>query len=484
MIFRILIFASLSLLTSLATQAQIKFDKIYGGTGYDHARSVQQTFDHGYIVSGFSNVSGQTDTEVFLLKTDSLGAVEWFKFHGGDEIQASMCVQQTLDSGYIVTGYTNEIIENAYDFLLMKFDQDGELTWKKTYGGADWDLSEHVEQTFDGGYILSGSTFSIGNGGEDAYLIKTDANGNVQWSKTYGGSLDDQFQNVAQCSDTGFVAIGRTNSSGMGGDDIYVVRTNKSGDTLWTKTIGNIYDDYGKSILQNSDSTFALVSVLHDTATSLNKAYITGLDTNGDIIWSNLFNTVTGDEPGIIKTVPWGGYVYCGYNQGGVGGGGQDMFAMKTNSTGAFEFARTFGGEGNELAYSIDVTNDNGFVIVGETNTVVTGLVSVYLIKTDSLGNHTTSFAIGLDDISEDLKPGIYPNPFTQALQISLPDAVAGENITLNIYDVKGLLIYTLQLPKNQNSSIELGDLPSGIYFTQLLGETFTARNKVIKAGK
>lgn len=467
---------------SFSATSQVKFEIIYGGTGYDHARSVWQTADSGYIVTGYSNFSGVTDTQVFLLKTDSAGGIQWFRFYGDEEIQAGMCVQQTLDGGYIVGGYTNENISNEYDFLLMKFNQDGDLTWKKTYGGEDWDLGEYVEQTFDGGYIIGGSTFSTGNGGEDGYLIKTDANGDMVWSKTYGGALDDQFKTVKQCADSGFVAIGRSNSLSIDNEDIYVVRTDKLGDTIWATTLGNVNDDYGKSIVENTDSTFVLISVQNDPNDELNKAYLVKLDKQGDEVWSQIFGTVAGDEPSTLKSVPWGGYVYSAYNEGGTGAGGKDMFILKTNNDGFFEYARTYGGAGDDMAFSMQVTNDNGFIIAGETNSYGDGLVNVYLIKTDSLGASSGTVVIGLDEKPENIEAGVYPNPADEAVNIVLPEKVINENVSLNLFNISGQLIQNSALEKNTTSTIDVSKLPSGIYFMQLVGESFMSRKKIIIA--
>ncbi len=477
---RLLLISILIIFCLGPTHAQIKFEIIYGGSGYDHARSVWQTNDNGYIVSGFSNVDGTTNTEVFLLKTDSVGAIEWFKFHGGDEIQAGKSVQQTMDNGFIVAGYTNENIGNAYDFLLIKFDQNGELLWKKTYGGEDWDLGEYVEQTFDGGYIIGGSTFSLGNGGEDGYLIKTDANGNVEWSKTYGGSLDDQFQTVRQCSDSGFVAIGRSTSFSNGDDDVFVVRTNKQGDTLWTKTQGDVNSDYGKSILQNPDGSFVFVGVQNEPSTGLNKAYLVKLNSLGDTEWSHIFGTVSGDEPSTVKAVPWGGYVYSAYNFGGTGAGGKDLFVLKTGDGGNFEYAKTFGGTNDDLAFSMQITNDNGFIIAGETKSYGSGLTNVYLIKTDSLGVSSGTVVIGVDEEPNEIEAKIYPNPVNTELNLVLPQDIGNNPFNFKLFDINGRLVMSRSFSGVNTFKINLEHLNEGIYFTQLIGESFVSSDKVI----
>lgn len=478
---RLFIISILTLLFLVPAKAQVKFEIIYGGSGYDHARSVWQTDDNGYIVSGFSNVDGTANTEVFLLKTDSVGAIKWFKFHGGPEIQAGKCVQQTTDGGYIVGGYTNENIGNAYDFLLMKFDQAGDLVWKKTYGGEDWDLGEYVEQTFDGGYIIGGSTFSTGNGGEDGYLVKTDASGNIQWSKTYGGALDDQFQTVRQCLDSGFVAIGRSTSFGNGDEEAYVVRTNKSGDTTWTKTLTEPTSLVGDFIEQTSDLGFVTAGRRRNLTEERNDMWHSKLDVNGQQEWVET-SDFYGYDLVCIREVPWdNGFMMGGATYAGVGAGGKDFSLFKSNSVGWFEFGKNFGGIDDEIGYSLQVTNDNGFVIVGETYTYGAGLINIYLVKTDSLGNSSGTVVIGMDEDFKKVEAQIYPNPTVDEINLVLPENVLNESLSLNMYNVKGQLVLSSKLESRSLSTIDIRQLKPGVYFLEIIGESFISRNKIIK---
>jgi ribosomal protein S11 len=154
----------------------VTFAKTYGGTGSDNASSVQQTSDGGYMVAGYTESFGAGGSDIFLIKTDASGNVIWAKTYGGTHSDYASSVQQTSDGGYIVAGYTFSFGAGINDIFLIKTDANGNVIWAKTYGGTAYDYAYSVQQTSDGGYIVAGYTRSFGAGGDNVFLIKTDAN--------------------------------------------------------------------------------------------------------------------------------------------------------------------------------------------------------------------------------------------------------------------------------------------------------------------
>ncbi len=153
------------------------WEKTFGGADADYARSVQQTTDGGYIIAGSTHSFGNGDTDTYLIKTDGNGVEEWYQIFGGANDSYAASVQQTTDGGYIIAGrITNP---GTYDVYLIKTDVNGVEQWNKKFGGPYLEFGFSVQQTTDGGYIIAGSTQSFGNGASDAYLIKTDGNGNI-----------------------------------------------------------------------------------------------------------------------------------------------------------------------------------------------------------------------------------------------------------------------------------------------------------------
>jgi hypothetical protein len=237
-----LILALLSVsLVALFTQSAyaVTFAKTYGGTNNDEASSVQQTSDGGYIVAGYTQSFGAGSWDIFLIKTDANGDVQWAKTYGGTSSDFASSVQQTSDGGYIVAGTTWSFGVGDYDIFLIKTDANGNVQWAKAYGGTNEDRAFSVQQTSDGGYIVAGYTNSFGAGSHDIFLIKTDAYGNVEWAKTYGGTDGDYASSVQQTSDGGYIVAGGTYSFGAGWVDIFLIKTDANGDIGSCGIVGN-----------------------------------------------------------------------------------------------------------------------------------------------------------------------------------------------------------------------------------------------------
>ena len=198
----------------------------YGGGGEDAGWSVCETFDGHYVIAGGTYSFGPSQ-DVYLIKMDSLGDTTWTKTYGSAARDAAKCVKQTPDGGYIITGYT--FAPGTTDVYLVKTDSLGDSLWAKLYGGIHADGGESVDQTLDGGYIITGKTASFGAGGYDLYLIRTDSIGDTIWTRTYGGSLNDVGKSVRQTQDGGYIIAGYTESSGAGGFDVYLIKTDENG---------------------------------------------------------------------------------------------------------------------------------------------------------------------------------------------------------------------------------------------------------------
>jgi len=201
------------------------WSRTHGGMSSDGAWSAQQTSDSGFIIAGwtFSYGPGYLGN-AWLVKTDSLGNHEWNRAIGGTDVDRAHAVQQTADGGYIIAGYTGSFGAGLYDMLLVKTDPSGNQDWLQTFGGAGRDYAQAVHQTTDGGYIVGGYTLSYGAGGDDVWLVKTDSDGNEEWSQTYGGDSSDVAYSVRQTNDGGYIAAGHTLSYGAGLHDVWLIR--------------------------------------------------------------------------------------------------------------------------------------------------------------------------------------------------------------------------------------------------------------------
>jgi hypothetical protein len=284
--------------------------KTYGGVNNDYSYSVQQTTDNGYIVAGWTYSFGSGNNDVWLLKTDQNGDTLWTKTYGGANYEYGITVQQTADTGYIITGYTKSFGAGDYDVWLLKTDQNGDTLWTKTYGGAGTDLGYTVQQTTDSGYIIVGYTVSFGSGGPDAWLIKTDANGDTLWTKTYGGTNIDVGQSVQQTADNGYIITGNTWSYGSGLADVYLIKTDVNGDTLWTKTYGGTGYDVGESVQQTTGNGCIIVGTTDSFGAGISDVWLLRITGVVDVAPEILSVTDIPNDQGRWVRVTWAASLY------------------------------------------------------------------------------------------------------------------------------------------------------------------------------
>ncbi len=273
-------------------------------TGGTEAYSLEQTSDKGYIIAGYTNNYGAGLADIYVVKTDSIGNMIWDKTYGGTNNEGiagygNISVQQTPDGGYIVAGYTNSFGAGGYDFYLIKTNGSGSVTWSRTFGGTgtEYGYGNSVGQTADGGYVIVGSTNSFGSGSDDVYLIKTNGLGNLIWSKTYGGTNSDYGYSVQQTVTGGYIISGSTNSFGSGGFDVYLIKTDAAGNLLWSKTFGGTGNDYGYSVDKSTDGGYVITGYTNSFGSGGDDVYLIKTDANGN---SGCYQTI----PATLVTTP------------------------------------------------------------------------------------------------------------------------------------------------------------------------------------
>ncbi|MCH8012468.1 MAG: T9SS type A sorting domain-containing protein [Candidatus Marinimicrobia bacterium] len=480
-----LIFAIIFLQIIQSRAQVITFEKTYGGTSGDWGNSVQQTDDGGYIITGTTLSFGAGSNHLYLVKTDANGDTLWTKTYGGTETETGRSVQQT-DGGYIITGWTDSFGAGSSDVYLVKTDVIGDTLWTKTFGGANDDWSNSVQQTDDGGYIIGGGTGSFGAGERDVYLIKIDTNGDTLWTKTFGGTSSERGHSVQQTDDGGYIITGYTHSFGAGGSDVYLVKTDTNGDTLWTKTFGGTSLDEGHSVQQTDDGGYIITGSTSSFGAGNSDVYLVKTDTNGDTLWTKTYGGTSADVGNSVKQTDDGGYIIAGLS-GSFGAGDADVYLVKTDTNGDTLWTKTFGGSGGwDEGNSVQQTEDGGYIITGRISSFGAGNADVYLIKTDSLGNagevgieeeHTSHYPIRFW-IAQN-----YPNPFnpTTTIEFSLPTSGL---VTLTVYDVMARNVETI-LNQHMDAGIHsvqwnANKVPSGIYFVKMVSENFSQTRKMV----
>jgi len=358
----------------------------FGGSSLDFGEVVRQTADGGYIIAGATDSYGAGLRDVYLVKTDASGNKEWGKTFGGGGWDFAYSVEPTTDGGYIIAGTTGSYGAGSYDVYLIKTDASGNKEWEKTFGGSGWDNAYSVGQTTDGGYIIAGTTGSYGAGWDDVYLIKADASGNKEWEKTFGGSSWDNAYSVEPTTDGGYIIAGATSSYGVGSYDVYLIKTDASGNKEWEKTIGGGGWDNAYSVRQTTDGGYIIAGTTDSYGAGLEDVYLIKTDASGNKEWEKTSGGSSSDFAYSVKPTTDGGYIIAGATSS-CGAGSYDVYLIKTDASGNKEWEKAIGGSSSDFAYSVEQTTDGGYIIAGATDSHGAGGGDVYLVKVSPLIN-------------------------------------------------------------------------------------------------
>ncbi len=311
-----------------------EWTKIMGGTFAERGNSVIQTPDGGYVVTGYTATYGAGGVDLWLVKFNSSGVEQWTKTLGGTGNEFGESVVRTTDGGYAVVGSTTSFGAGNSDILIAKFSSSGAEQWTKTLGGSNADSAADIIQTTDGGYAVTGQGGMADSFG-DLVLAKVDNKGVEEWTKTVGTTnLPDFGSSLIQTSDGGYVVTGNTTSYGIG-DDAWVLKFDASGAEEWTRTYGGTESISGIGIAQTADGGYILSATdLDEIDTAAGGLWLVKLEWNGIVSWNKMFAGSLGDEvAGPVIQTSDGGYAVTG-TTGSYGATGSNLWLIKTNSSG------------------------------------------------------------------------------------------------------------------------------------------------------
>ncbi|MFX0194902.1 MAG: carboxypeptidase regulatory-like domain-containing protein [Candidatus Hodarchaeota archaeon] len=311
-------------------------------------------------------------------------AIQWENTFGGNSDDTSSAVQQTSDGGYIIAGTTESYSTWGSDVYLIKTDAGGNKVWQQCFNKSEEDDGWSVQQTSDGGYIIAGRAYLGGEKGHDVYLIKTNSSGSKQWESTFGGNSYDYGYSVQQTSDGGYIIAGVTNSYGAGFTDVYIVKTNSSGEMQWQRTFGGGSSDYGKSVELTSDGGYIIAGQTGSFGAGGPDAYLVKIDSSGNMQWQETFGGSMYDTANSVQQTSDGGYILTGWTS--YPGGDWNVYLVKTNSVGTMQWEKRFGGSNHDYGHSVQQTSDGGYIIAGSTWSFGAEYGDVYLLKTDGSG--------------------------------------------------------------------------------------------------
>jgi hypothetical protein len=354
---------------------------------------------HGDTVSGIVTIEANVVDKVSPAKKiiqKAPSGIQKVEFYI-DDILVKIDTEYPYTYDWDTTQYANKnhkITVIAYDNLnhtgstSIEVEVSGGIeVWQKTYGGSEWDGASSIQQTNDGGYIVAGVTNSFGAGGSDVYIIKLDADGNKVWEKIYGGSSSDGAYSIQQTNDGGYIVAGYTYSFGAGGSDVYIIKLDADGNKVWEKIYGGSSEDRAYSIQQTTDGRYIVAGYTNSFGAGGYDVYIIKLGENGNKVWEKIFGGSKWDEAYSIQQTNDGGYIVAGYTNS-FGAGGSDVYVIKLDENGNKVWEKTYGGSSDVIMLnSIQQTSDGGYIVAGLINSFGARGYDVYVIRMDICGN-------------------------------------------------------------------------------------------------
>tara|TARA_B100002052_G_scaffold152202_1_gene138838 strand:- start:151 stop:1473 length:1323 start_codon:yes stop_codon:yes gene_type:complete len=292
-----------------------QWSKTFGSEYWDFGKSIQQTTNGGYVIAGYINGFGMGGGNAYLLKVDENGEEQWSQIF---DFGIAESVQQTTDGGYIITGY------DSSDIYLVKTDENGEQQWSQTFGESFNDRAMFVQQTTDGGYVITGCTSvinSLGNATKDIYLTKITANGEQQWSQTFGGPGNDKAHCIQQTADGGYIITGEDEEGvyNPGNDfwtensDLYLIKTNELGQEEWAQRFGEAGNDCGRSVQQTSDGGYIIAGHVTPGKNQNSNIYLLKTNDSGEEQWSQTFGGAGDDTAQSVQQTSDEGYIIAAH---------------------------------------------------------------------------------------------------------------------------------------------------------------------------
>jgi hypothetical protein len=324
----------------------------YDAGNVEKAYMARTTDDGGYIVCGSTRLPDPGDTDAYLVRTGRAGDVIWTGSYGGAHIEEFYDVLQTSDGGYAAVGYTSTNTAGYFDVYFIRTDAGGDTLWTRTYGGSVYDYGYSVAETPDGGFIIAGRTSSFGRGWRCAYFIRTDAYGDTLWTRAHGGWGKEEAYSVIALAGGGYAAVGYTESYGAGGADVWLMRLDAGGDTVWTRTYGGSLDERGEDIKRTADKGFIIAGSSSSFTPNLHDMYLVKVDAAGDTMWTRTYGGPEMEHARSVEQIPGGGYMVCGWT-----------FSMGAGNGDAFLAALAPSGGCPQIQKVSDIPSDNGVYV-------------------------------------------------------------------------------------------------------------------------
>jgi len=365
----------------------------FGGAYADSIAVMRATPDGGFVLGGSTDSFGQGSGDMLLIKTDACGNREWMRSFGGEGKDKGHGLALTPDGGYILVGESSsdDASGNAY---VVKTDAQGQREWSVTHGGNSYEWAESVTVTSDGGYVISAKTYSFGPNTpmwHNAMIFKLDATGKLLWSRVFGaenGSMDPVvIQEVKKVGGQwdGLLMVGGSEGFGQGKDDVWLMKLTANGSHEWSVVHGSSGDENAFRFLQTPDMGYVIVSDTNGFSSSAASALILKTDVSGKLLWAKRYGLDGKTEPhDLIARAD--GFVIAGFTLAATAGG-VDAFLMSVGQDGAVQWMRTYGGALDDRGFAMAAAADGGVALAGDTMSNGAGGYDGWLVKTAADGS-------------------------------------------------------------------------------------------------
>jgi hypothetical protein len=491
-----------------ATSQSIEWQKLYGGSGSDLGQRIMQLQDGGYLMASFTystdgDLAGNAEgRNIWLLKLDGAGEIIWQEWYGTIPHGSARLDVKPVSDGYVIV---TSVLEEALDVdcvimnmtgWVFKVDEVGEMVWQKCFGGSLDDNSNSIEPTADGGYIIcGGSTSNDGdlpgnNGFGDVWVFKITAEGDLTWSRNYGGSNIEGSRSVIHVSTGGYLVAANIRSSDLFfegcntydqfGTTAAIIRLDAEGDVIWVRCLGGNGIDFLHRLSEASDGTFWIVGTTRSQDGDIEghhgdlDGWVIRLDQQGEVLGQKVFGGSGYDDFRDFQIMPDGRVLIAGFSTSSDGDvinnyGSSDIWMLIVNDDLEVVWQKIYGGSAFEIMHSVSLTDDGGFIFSGGSTSTDGDLpannegANVWVVKVGPLET-------GLADEKIEEKPEIilFPNPATDMIHIQF-NRTALKEYRLDVFDVLGRNALNGKLtPAGGKASINIADLARGTYLLRL----------------
>ncbi|MBN2363296.1 hypothetical protein JXL83_04110 [candidate division WOR-3 bacterium] len=365
---------------STASQNRIVWSRTYGGQYSDGGKQVVSTTDGGYAIIGYTWPVGSTDSDVLLIKTDSDGNQIWSRTFGGNGFDAGYSLVQTQDKGFAITGYTGSNTDGDKDLIIIKTDSSGNFIWQNFFGGDGEDCGLCIREIQNGDLVVSGYTESFGAGQFDVYLIRINSSGDSIFAKMYGDTASEFGACFVQTADGGFAITGFSGSGGTGNNDYYLIKTDAMGIFQWHTYFNPGNCDFAHSVIIDHQGRFIIAGHGDVHSSDFSNIILVNCNSLGGQLWSSHYDIDLFYNFGrSIALDGYGKYIVCGMTKNRITGD-NDILLLSADTSGTINWHEKYGSSGDDYAFSV-LRDDSGFVVAGQTNSSGAGHFDVILMR-------------------------------------------------------------------------------------------------------